>query len=174
MRVEDFTPEDIEAIRNTKMDPKYDYLNSLLEDSEENKDDRMVQKHIDFFGMPICIEIIRGGVKYSKTFKGEPWQRTLKCDYGYFDGVTGADGEYLDCYVGPDYEMPESKVYVIRQMRPDGSEFDEDKIIIGCMEEIDAKNLYMEHCHSEKCFGGIKEYTIDQFRNILNDLKNDH
>jgi len=165
--VEDMPQELIDAIAKAEMPAEYNHLNDLLEDSEENKNDRMVQKHIDFFGLPVCVEIIRGGVKYSETYDGKPWQRTMKCDYGYFDGITGADGEYLDCYVGPDYKLPESKVYIVKQMRPDGSEFDEDKIIIGCMTDQQAKDLYMEHCHSEKCFGGIKEYTIDQFRELL-------
>ena len=149
-----------------------DLENALTEDSEENKNDRLVQKHIDFFGMPICVEIIKGGVKYSKTFEGVPWQRTLKCDYGYFDGVTGEDDEYLDCYVGPNHTIPEGKVYIIKQMRPNGIDYDEDKIIIGCMSLDEAEKLYMEHCHSEKCFGGIKEYTVDQFRDFLNTYKN--
>ena len=162
----------IEALKNATVDPKYDYLNDLMEDSEENKDDRLVQKHLDFFGMPVCVEIIAGGVKYSTTHDGKPWQRDMKCDYGYFDGITGEDGEYLDCYIGSEYESHDSKVYVIKQMRPDGSAFDEDKIIIGCKSQEEAKNLYMKHCHSEKCFGGIKEYTIDQFKDSLNKYKN--
>ena len=149
-----------------------DILKKISESSEEEKNDRMVQKHIDFFGMPVCVEIIKGGVKYSKSFNGEPWQRTLKCDYGYFEDVNGADGDFLDCYIGPDYTMPESKVYIVKQMRPDGSEFDEDKIIIGCLSLQDAKALYMSHCHSEKCFGGIKEFTIDEFRKILDHYDN--
>ena len=53
-----------------------------------------------------------------------------------------------------------------------GSEFDEDKIIIGCLSLQDAKALYMSHCHSEKCFGGIKEFTIDEFRKILDHYDN--
>ena len=142
-------------------------LKIINESSEAEVHDRMVQKHIDFFGMPVCVEIIRGGVKYSKTFKGEPWERTLKCDYGYFEGITGADGEFLDCYVGPNFTLPESKVYVIKQMRPDGSQFDEHKLVIGCMSVEEAKALYLEHCHSPKVYGGIKEYTIDEFRKVI-------
>lgn len=139
----------------------------IKENSEENKDDRLVQKEIDFFGMPICVEIIAGGTKYSTTHDGKPWQRVLNCDYGYFDGVTGADGEYLDVYVGPNFQDPQSKVFVVKQMRPDGSQFDEEKIIVGCMTEEQARDLYLMHCHSEKCYGGIKEYTIDQFKDLL-------
>lgn len=148
-----------------------DLLNALNESSEAEKNDRMVQKHIDFFGIPVCVEIIRGGVKYSTTFHGKPWQRIMHCDYGYFDGVNGADGDYLDCYIGQSYENPENKVYIVKQMRPDGSEFDENKIMIGCLSKDEAKDLYMQHAHSPKVFGGIQEITIDQFRKYIDKIK---
>lgn len=161
-------PEDmIEAIRNVKTDHLPEYLDELIEHSEEHKDDRIVQQHIDFFGLPVCVEIIKGGVKYSKSYDGKPWQREMKCDYGYFDGVTSGDGEYLDCYICDDYGNPNNKVYVIKQMRPDGSEFDESKVMIGCNSEKMAKDVYLSHCHTSKCFGGITEYTIDEFKETL-------
>jgi len=142
-------------------------IKNLSEHSEEHKDDRIVQKHFDFFGMPVCVEICAGGTKYSKSYKGVPWQRHMKCDYGYFDGVTSGDGEYLDCYIGNDLDNRKNKVYVIKQMRPDGSEFDESKVMIGFPSEKAAKDMYMLHCHTDKCFGGITEYTIDEFRKTI-------
>ena len=83
-----------------------DLQQKLTEHSEEHVDDRIVQDHVDFFGMPVCVEIVAGGVKHSTNRDGEPWQKTFKCDYGYFEGITGGDGEFLDCYIGPNVENP--------------------------------------------------------------------
>jgi hypothetical protein len=149
-----------------------DLQKRITEHSEEHVDDRMVQKHIDFFGMPVCVEIVAGGVKYSTTRDGEPWQKTLKCDYGYFDGITGGDGEFLDCYIGPNVNEPSCNVYVVNQMSPDGSQFDEHKVMIGFADIKEAKRVYLEHCHTNKCFGGIKQLRIDDFRAILNKIAN--
>lgn len=177
-------PADIvEAIKNTKMDPKYNYLDELYPESEwyeeetvnehsvEHLNDRIVQQSIDFFGMPVCVEIVKGGVKHSKSKEGKPWQRKMKCDYGYFEGVTAGDGEFLDCYIWRDYANPNNQVYVIKQMTPDGKEFDESKVMLGCASEQMAKDVYIAHCHTNKCFGDITPYTIEEFRNTIQ--KND-
>ena len=169
--IENMPDHVIEAIKNSRMDPKYNYLDKLMEHSDETVNDRIVQKHLDFFGMPVHVEICAGGTKYSKAHDGTPWERHMKCDYGYFDGVTSGDGEYLDCYIGNELDNPKNKVYVIKQMRPDGSEFDESKAMIGFPSEQAAKKMYMTHCHTDKCFGGITEYTIDEFKKTI--LPND-
>ena len=148
-----------------------DILQYLAEDSAENAHDRIVQKHIDFFGMPVCVEIIAGGVKYSKSFHGEPYERTLKCDYGYFDGFTGSDGDYLDCYIGEQVLEPSCKVFVVKQMRPDGSAFDEHKVFIGFPSQGDAHECFKAHAFTVESDGGITGYTIDEFRKILKTLK---
>jgi hypothetical protein len=142
--------------------------NAITEHSEEHKNDRIVQKKFDFHGVPVFVEIIKGGMKYSTTYDGKPWQRKMNCDYGYFDGITSGDGEYLDCYIGDDVQNLDNKVYVIKQMRPDGSEFDESKAMIGFPSEDEAKKMYMSHCHTPKCFGGLTEYNIDDFKKTIN------
>lgn len=153
-----------------KISTLFETIAKIKEHSEEHANERMVQKHIDFFGMPVCVEIVKGGVKYSTTRDGEPWQKTLKCDYGYFDGVSGGDGEFLDCYIGPALEEPSCNVFIIKQMSPDGNNFDEHKIMIGFSDMAYAKEVYLQHCHTEKCFGGIKQTSLDEFRKILNKI----
>lgn len=142
--------------------------NLLKEDCEENIHKRIVQKSIDFYDMKVCIEIVSGGIKYStNSFTGEPWQKTYTCDYGYFDGFTGADGDFVDVYVDTHVDDPTCNIFVIAQLSPDGKKFDENKVMIGCKSADRAKELYLANCHNELCFGGIKEYKIDHFRELL-------
>lgn len=144
----------------------------IQEHSTEHSNDRMVQKHLDFFGMPVCIEIVKGGVKYSTTREGKPWQKTMKCDYGYFDGITGNDGEFLDCFIGPAFDEPSCDVFVVKQMSPDGKKFDEHKIMIGFSEISEAKQMYLQHCHTPNCFGSIKSMPLDKFKSIIHSVFN--
>lgn len=140
---------------------------AIIEHSFKHIDDRIVQSRFNFFGLPVCVEIVKGGTKYSTNHAGEPWQRTMECDYGYFEGITAGDGEFLDCYIADDHQNENNSVYVIKQMRPDGIEFDESKVMIGCGSEDEAKNLYLKHCHTQKCFGGITPYSIEEFKNTV-------
>ena len=40
------------------------------------------------------------------------------------------------------------------------------------MNKEEAKDLYLEHCHTPKVYGGIKELTIDEFRKYLDKQSN--
>ena len=73
----------------------------------------------------------------------------------------------VNIYVTDDYENPENKIYVITQLSPDGKKFDEHKAMLGCKDLEEAKKLFLEHAHTDKVFGGIKEYTIEEFRKFI-------
>lgn len=70
---------------------------------------------------------------------GKKWACILDADYGYFDAISGADNEQLDCFVGV---FPESNcVYVINQKNESGG-FDEHKVMLGFLDYEHAKQTY--------------------------------
>jgi hypothetical protein len=91
-------------------------------------------------GMPIAIENPRGSYRTGIDQQGKAWSNFQANDYGYFEGVMGADGDELDVYLGP---QPESQqVFVINQVFEDGR-FDEGKVMLGFPSEHDARNAYL-------------------------------
>jgi len=61
--------------------------------------------------------------------RGYGWVAKMPADYGYVRRVDGADGDALDCYIGPAPES--SNVFVINQRRLQDGAFDEHKIMLG-------------------------------------------
>lgn len=61
--------------------------------------------------------------------RGYGWTVKMPADYGYVRRVDGADGDALDCYIGP---APEStSVFIIDQRNLQTGEFDEHKVMLG-------------------------------------------
>jgi hypothetical protein len=92
--------------------------------------------------------------------EGKGWMSTAPADYGYVAGTLGADGDEVDCYIGP---HPDSdKVYIVDQNRMDGSgEFDEHKIMFGYRNIEAAKADYVAgHTDGEKIFRAITEVSL--------------
>jgi hypothetical protein len=77
--------------------------------------------HIKLQGLDITIETPKGRSR-------RPGWPPMKAHYGYFKRSEGADGDHVDCFVGPDKEA--DTVYVIDQVKPNGK-FDECKCLIG-------------------------------------------
>lgn len=97
---------------------------------------------------------------------GHGWQRRMPADYGYIVGFTGADGDEIDCYLGPN---PWSQiVYVVDQNQINSKIFDEHKCLIGFASESEAKRCYlMGHHMGDKIFRGIKALSMREFINWL-------
>ena len=134
----------------------------MSEDKIHPDDNRSIKKHIDFFGLPICIEILKGDTKYSKRHDGTIWSRTMDCDYGYFDGIVSDDGEFLDCYVvndGANFH----RVYAIEQYTTfaAGHKYDETKLIVGVNSMHEARELYLKHCQSPECMQFVTSLAIE-------------
>lgn len=91
-----------------------------------------------FQGLLVRIECRKGDVRE----KPGKFTRLMNCDYGEIVGVPGADGDFLDCYVGPNLDSP--LVFVIAQMRQDGS-FDENKAMLGFDSKDEAESAYLSH-----------------------------
>jgi hypothetical protein len=78
-------------------------------------------------GLRIAIETPRGTRREWRAKDGTSGSNLLKFHYGYFEGIRGADGDELDCSIGPWPEAP--LAYVVNQyMR---GQFDEHKVMLG-------------------------------------------
>jgi hypothetical protein len=121
------------------------------------------QGMLDYHALPVRIESAEGSARTGVTPTGKSWHTIMPADYGFIEGVSGADGDSLDCYVGP---FPESNnVYVVDQHDLDGNGFDEHKVMLGYHTEESAKEDYMAGHHlSSKTFAAITAFTMPMFR----------
>ena len=114
--------------------------------------------------LDISIEYKKDQIRSGKNRDGEEWSYKMHCDYGYILGTHSPDGEHLDCYICPKPDT-EAKVYVVHQMTPDGSSFDEDKVMLGFKTEKAAVDMYNKHMNfSPHLFGGVCEFEQDHFK----------
>lgn len=73
--------------------------------------------------------------------RGYGWTVKMPADYGYVRRVDGADGDALDCYIGP---RPDStQVFIIDQRRLQDGEFDEHKVMLGYLAQETAMDDYI-------------------------------
>lgn len=97
---------------------------------------------------------------------GHGWQNRSPADYGYIVGYTGADGDEMDCYLGPNRWS--NVVYVIDQNQIGSTLFDEHKVMIGYASEKQALNdYYAGHNLGKQIFRGITVMSKARFINWL-------
>jgi len=89
----------------------------------------------------------------------------MRAPYGFIKGTKGADGEEIDVFVGPDKEAP--KAYVVHQHKPDGTGFDEDKVILGVRTKEEAKELFLQHYDDPKFLGPISILPVDDLKSRI-------
>lgn len=118
---------------------------------------------VTIHGLPISIEQPRNSFREGVDPDGTHWRTRLAADYGYIRGVRGADGDNIDVFVGL---VPESQhVYVINQVSPKTGQFDEHKVMLGFLDEADARRSYMEsYSRDWNGLGSIIPCTIEQLR----------
>lgn len=114
-------------------------------------------------GMRISIEAPKGS-----TRRGKWGEKVMNNDYGYIRGTTGADGDHVDCFIGDNLDS--EIVFVIDQSKMGRNKsFDEHKVVIGCENKKQAKDLYLNNFHSGWKCGEISSFTVDQFKKWLNE-----
>lgn len=120
--------------------------------------DSVPVEEFDLHGLSIAIETPKGMAR-----NGNGWQVVMPAHYGYISGVTGADGDELDCYVGPDRDS--RKVFVVDQLTLDGSRFDEHKVMLGFANAASAEKAYRAGHHlSGMTFGAMTEMSMKHFK----------
>lgn len=95
---------------------------------------------VTFHGLPLVIEQPRGSYRTGLDASGKRWTSRMAAHYGYIAGTKGADGDEVDCFVGP---FPHAdQAFVINQHV--GGRFDEHKVMLGFMTEADARRAYLD------------------------------
>lgn len=123
--------------------------------------EKTVKRRVSFLGLPVNIEIEAGETRSGIGDEGEKWEKTYAVPYGEIDKtIAPTDGDPVDVYLGP-HDIPEAKVYVVHQLRKDGSP-DEDKVMLGFASGPIAKLGYELH-GPPWGFGSMDEMTLDQF-----------
>lgn len=127
--------------------------------------DHTLQGHTEVQGIPVAIENRAGSVREGTTDDGHHWQTKMKFPYGYLVGTKGADDEPVDAYVGPDKDAPDA--FVVHQHKPDGTGYDEDKIMLAFSSKEDARKAYLEHYDSDKFLGPISRVPIERLQQLV-------
>jgi hypothetical protein len=125
------------------------------------------KNHRRFCGLDITVENAAGSIRSGTDDDGKPWAITMLHDYGYIKRTEGADGEQVDCYVGPDEGC--THVYVVHQNDPETGMYDEDKCMIGFDSEDSARAAYLAHYDRPGFLGSVSPIPIDTFKGMLHD-----
>ncbi len=127
---------------------------------------KSAQEFTEYHAMPVRVETPAGGARAGVLNDGTTWSTNMPADYGFIEGVPGADGDSLDCYIGLSPES--SNVYVVDQYDLNGRVFDETKVMLGYATRESALEDYMLGHHlSRKTFAAITPFTMPLFRRWL-------
>ena len=126
------------------------------------------KEHRMFHGLDISIENKKGSVRSGKDAHGTKWRCTLPADYGYIKRTLGADGDHVDCYIGPHADS--THAFIINQCDAKTRKFDEHKVMLGYRSEAEAVRDYVKAFSDGKGslrMGGCKSVSIDALKNWL-------
>lgn len=117
-------------------------------------------------GVPIKLENPKGTIRKGYNADGSvAWECLMKADYGYFAGTDAADGDAVDCFIGPNLES--ELVVAIDQYR--GKEFDETKFVLGVDSREEGEKLYLAHYPKGWKLGPVSTTTVHQLKIWLKD-----
>jgi phage-related protein (TIGR01555 family) len=141
----------------------HQYVGPAAEDAMDWNPRKLPKMRFD--GLSLAIENPRGTVRSGMDMNGSTWRTKMAHHYGYIRGYQGADGDEVDCFVGPN--MRARDVYVIAQNDADGA-FDEYKCMLGFDSEEEAKKGYSDSFTRDwDGFGSCQRMSIDDFKNWL-------
>lgn len=114
-----------------------------------------------FYGLLCFIENPKGSYRY-----GPGWVTKAPAHYGFIFNTTGADGDEMDCYLGPNLKA--GKIYVVDQNIIGSDKFDEHKCMIGYDSQQEALSDYMAgHNKARQIYRGMKVMTVSDFHRWL-------
>lgn len=130
------------------------------------------QGYIDFQGIKIDVENIKGSTRSGKDKDGSEWSIKMHAHYGEIRGTEGADGDKLDVYVGPNHDS--GIVVVIHQTEPSTGEYDEDKVMLGFDSVEEAIGAYKSQYNKPGFYreGNHLAMPIGRFWRWVHDRKN--
>lgn len=98
------------------------------------------KRSVAFQGLNISIENEKGSKRSGIGPSGRRWNCTVPAAYGYIRGTEGADGDHVDCYLGPHTDS--HIVFIVNQKEPQSGKFDEHKCLLGFRSEPEALKVY--------------------------------
>ncbi|HEY6018699.1 MAG TPA: hypothetical protein VIY48_02060, partial [Candidatus Paceibacterota bacterium] len=134
----------------------------------QKKAGNYAKDHVNIHGLDITIENAKGKPRRGVGKNGKPWSVTMPAHYGYIKKTKGADGDHVDCYVGPNTKS--DRVFIIDQKDADKGHFDEHKCMIGFTSRAEAEATYkrgFSDGKGHKRIGNVTEVSVDQFKNWL-------
>lgn len=139
--------------------------NDLPEPSDaQRKAGNFNKGHVRVNGMLLSIENPAGTTRSGVADDGTEWSSEMKHHYGYIRGTTGRDKEHIDTFLGPKVGDAKSKVFVVDQLKPDGS-FDEHKVMLGFPDKQSAAEAYKSNYGDEwNRLGGVTEMDLGSFK----------
>ncbi|MEG0207044.1 anti-CBASS protein Acb1 family protein [Citrobacter sp.] len=144
------------------MDATTQGIGSIVPALPENKMPR-----VKVGGMLCCIENPRHSIRTGVGLDGV-WQVKMPHHYGYIKGTTGADGEGIDCFIGPNPKA--GQAFIVNQNDPNTGEFDEHKVMMGFDSLEEAQQGYMDSFSDGwQGFGSIHPIAVDALRSWVNE-----
>ncbi|WP_432773873.1 hypothetical protein [Vibrio parahaemolyticus] len=137
-------------------------LNDLPEPTAaQKKAGNYLKGRVTFNGFAIAIENPKGSQRTGTDADGNKWSIELKNHYGDIRGTTGADGDPVDVFLGPNEQC--KKVFIVNQTDQDGA-FDEHKVMLGFDNEGEAEAAYMANYEPDwNGLGSIVAMSIFDF-----------
>ena len=124
-----------------------------------------IRKRLKFKGLDISIESPAGAMRHGTSEDGTKWSSLIHFDYGYIKGTMAPDGDHVDCFIGPHKDC--SHVYVIHQRHLGTGKFDEDKCMLGWLNQADALRDYLKNYNRSDQVMGITKMTMEEFKKKL-------
>jgi hypothetical protein len=115
-------------------------------------------------GMTIVIENPRGSTRRGVSPSGSIWRSDMSAHYGYISGTEGSDGDHVDVFMG---KQPESDIVFVVHQCDEHGEFDEHKVMAGCINESQARQLYLSHYPKGWKCGEIVPMTVSEFKSWI-------
>lgn len=136
-----------------------------IEPTEAQKEAGNYKKgHIKIDGFDITIETPKGVERSGVDEQGNKWSVKMNNTYGYIRGTEGVDGDHIDLFLSDNIDNWNGSVYVIDQVKPDGS-FDEHKVMYGFNSIEEAQQAYLaNYSIGWQGLGAITGTTKEEFQ----------
>lgn len=119
--------------------------------------------HIKVDGYDISIENPKGTTRSGTDASGKSWSTTMQNTYGYIRGTEGVDGDHIDVFLSDN--PTGGSVYVVDQINPSTSEFDEHKVMYGFNSLEEARQAYLANYEEGwQGLGNITEVSREDFK----------
>ncbi len=121
------------------------------------------KRRIRWNGLELAIENEPGSVRTFLKPDGTVGERRMIYPYGYVCRSTGADGDEVDCFVGPDLDTATDVFIVDVSVKGNWSKLDEQKAMLGFSSPDDAKRAFFLSYDDPRLFMSMKSVPIREF-----------